>query len=571
MPCTLPSIWHRPEPLYFCPLEHMEEAPPPAQSHKSPEPPEEVALEFRPEVKIAAAVLLLLAWVCVCFVFYRLGRQRGYEMGLSSDLVARQVNEEAVRNISYFLQVASADDKTLLDTVLKHEERLVWVKDPIVRREALGMLLSVLMERGLLLEAEYVVDEMLPPKTMEAPAWIARMQRAARCFAMAGSWEKALAYYRSVEESLLAVGDHELWREAVRERAILLAVGCGGSVEARLAGLQELLSRQQEQAADAQDLHAELLTLLGRVQQEQGESAAAEKSFRAALAHTLPSDALSASTLACYGASYLELNERDDAEKYLRAAVERREPGEAQRLFLVAALRDLATLSLNSNRVSDALSLLNSAGEVAKLCIPAESAFWPSLAEQRGWAFYMARDFDASLAEFRRALPTGQGADDRLRARPLEGIARNCLATGRVDEALPAVEECVKLRERFFPDAREGMGRVLLLLGQAYDQAGQAARAAEAYGRAAATLPEDHGGRAMALTSQAYSLMQDRQWEAAVLAWEALLPLLPADDAAFRERASAQLAECRKKSAKAAEPAPSAPGEHKAKSSRRSR
>ena len=552
----------------------MDEAPKPSTEQKNPTPlPDEVALEFRPEVKIAAAVLLVLAWACVCFVFYRLGRQVGYGEGVASDMVAKQVNEEAVRNIAYFLQVASADDRTLLDTVLRHEESLDWVKDPVVRREALGMLLGTLMERGLLLKVETVLDDVMPPKTTDAPAWIERMQKAARAFALAGKWEKARAYYESVLFSRRLVGDDAAEADTLREHALMLCLGCGASAEERLDALRKIAAMQDKMLPGRVHLTVEFITMIGRALREQGKHLEAEKTFHYALerAAALGDPHPATSTLACLGTAHLELQHREQAEKYLKAALERGETSAPQRLAQIMALQDLTTLALNEGRTREALDLINRAREMANTCLPQECTFWPMLAEQRGWAFFMSREYEASLAEFHGALQAA-GENARLRMNPLEGIARNCLALGRVEEALPAAEECVKLHEQFSPEAPESLGRALYLHGQACDQAGNATLAAECYARAAATLPEEHGGRVMALVSRAQSLMQAQQWEAAVQVWESALPLLAAGDAAYRERAAAQLAECRKKLAPApAPPKPAPAAQRKKKSPRRSR
>lgn len=548
----------------------MENAVPPSSDSQRVEPLPEEALEFKPVVKIAAGVLLLLSWVCVCFVFYRLGRMKGYEEGLSSDLVAKQVNEEAVRNIAYFLQVASADDKTLLETVQKHAELLSWVKDTAVKHEALGMLLSVLMDRGLVLQAEAELDELLPPHRMDSPAWAARLQKAARCMAIAGKWEKAQAYFTSAEESYRALGEHALWHEALREHAALLEAGCGGSAEERLAVLQGLL--EQLNAADAGDVSAELQTLLGRVQLEKGEKETAEKHFRKALElKATAGEECLPSTLACCGAAHLELGNREEAEKYLRAALERRDAGAAQPLFQIMALKDLATLPLKENQAREALELLDAAKALAEPRLPSTALFWSALGEQRGWALYVARDYDASLVEFRRVMKAVEGQDEKLRALPLEGVARCCLAAGRVEDALPAAEECVRLRAQYYPEEKESLGRVYLVLGQACDQAGQSARAAEAYEHAISALPEGHVGRVSAYISRANALTQAQQWEAAVQAWETALPLLPEEDTALYERSTAQLAACRKKLTVAQEPAPARPRTNRNKSSRRPR
>lgn len=531
----------------------------------------EEELEYKPEVKMAAAALLLLAWVGVCFVFYRLGRQSGYEEGLNSDQVAKRVNTEAVNYITYFMQIASADDQVLLDKVLHHSEKLAWVADPEIRRETLGMLLCVLMDRGLILQAEPVLEEILPLQPPSAPEWTARMQKAARCLAMAGKWEKAQAYFKCAESAYRTQGKNDAWQEALQERAALLVAGCGGDTATRRAELEAILAEQQEHAADAAELSAELHVLLGRVLREQGEKEAAEKHFRAALAISIPGEAPSTIATICQGAAHLELNEREAAEQKLKSVLEQRESStsHALPLYLAMGLRDLATLTLNETQARETLTYLDAAKTLATPYMPTDSLFWPALAEQHAWALFVARDYNESLVEFHHVLQSISNRDEKLRVRPLEGIARCCLALGRVEEALPTAEECAMLRERLFPEAKESLGRVYLLLGQACDQASLEARAAEAYGRAAATLPEGHGGKAMAFVSQAYSLSQAQQWEAAAKAWEAALPLLPQDDTAFRERVETQLADCRKKAAAAK--APARPRTGKPKPTRRNR
>lgn len=541
----------------------MDEAPyPPHTPQPEPQEPalpppytqEAEALEYKPEVKIAAGVLLLLAWVGLCFVFYRLGRQSGYEEGLGSDLVAKRVNDEAIRNVAYFLQMASADDQTLLATVLRHKESLAWVKDPEVKREALSLLISELMERGFSTQVQGVLEDALPADGAVPAAWLERMLKAARRLVQSGKWEQAGPWYKRAEQACLSQNDMPRWQNILREQAALLSIGCGGSAEQRTAALQELLNQQQEHAPDATPLHAELLVLQGRTLREQGEKAASETSFHGALDLPLAEEELPMATLACLGAARLELGEREAAEKSLHAALARND--EPSPLFRIMAMRDLATLVLSESQVRETLHLIASAKALAEDCVPQESSFWPALAEQQAWALFVAHEYNEALSIFRSVLQSVKDGDQKLRVRPLEGIARCSLALGHVEEALPAAEECAILRERLFPEAKESLGRALLLLGQACDQAAHETRAAEAYGRAAQTLPEGHEGRVHALVSQAYSLTQAQQWEAAAAAWENVLPLLPEEDAAFRERAAAQLAACRKKAETAANPHP---------------
>lgn len=530
----------------------MDDTPTP-QPAPAPAPAQEpaVQLEYKPEVKIAAAVLLLLAWVGVCYVFYRLGRQSGYEAGLSSELVAKRVNDQAVQNIAYFLQIASADDDTLLHTVLHHKEQLAWVKDPEVKREALGLLINVLMERGLTRQVETTLGEVLPPAPASA-AWTTRMLRAARNLTLSGDRDEARKWYGLAEEHFLAAGLQEQWQMTLREQAALLSMGCTDSAEVRLTGLQELLKRQQEHAPEAKTLHAELQMLLGRVLREQGESEAAEQLFRDVVALDIPFETLPTTTLVAVGAAWGELGTPDKAEQYLKAALER---PDIEPLFRIVCLRDMATLALDAGRARESLERLSTARALITMHLPEKCLFRTTLAEQRGRALYMAREYEQALTEFHSVVQAIAGQDDKLRLQPLEGMARAALALGRADVALPAAEECAMLYEQLFPEALESLGRVYLLLGQACDQAGHAARAAEAYGKAASVLPQDHGDRVVALMSQAHSLSQAQRWEEALQVWEAALPLLPAEDAARRAKVAAQITQCRKKINEAKAPA----------------
>lgn len=526
-----------------------------------PSMPESDDLEFKPAVKIAAAALLLLSWVCVCIVFYRLGYHSGYGEAVESGQVSRKVQDDALHNISYFLQVASADDRTLLDVVQNHEERLAWVKDASVKNEALCLLVHALLSRGVNEQVEAVLDQVMPPAAPESPAWAARMQQAARALAKNGNWEKARSYFMSAEAAYRKWGEPAKWAEAVRERAALLALDCGS--ESPAAELQALLEQQQEFAPDHSALHAELALLLARALREQGDDDALAK-----LAPELPKslqqpDAQEPTLLVCYYAFHCE-DDPAAAAQGLRLAVQRMSeelaPAVSQPLYMALGMRRLAMLALDrEGGARDALAYLELAQKQVAEMLPQSSLFWLSLGEQQGWALFVLQDYIGSLDAFRSALKLTAGRDEKLRCRSLEGIARACLAIGQAEGALLAIEECVALREKFYPDAAEGLGRVYMLLGQANDQAGQGARAAEAYGRAAAVLPESHGGRAQALASQAQALVEGQQWASAVEVLEKLLPLVPESDADFREKVAEQLALCRRKAAPPAQTPPPSP------------
>ena len=522
-------------------------------------------LEFKPAVKLSVGVLLLLIWGFVCFIFYHLGHKNGYIAGVDSGQVTKKAQDDALRIISYFLQLASADDQTLLNAVEQHEEQLAWVKNPAVRDEALCMLINTLLMRpGCAEHIEAVCDKILPADSAPRSAdWASLMQKLARTYVAAGKWDKAQVYYRNAEKAYAGWKDEARWQDAVRERAILLTMGCGGDAQLRAAELQGLLDAQGVFAPGNADVHRELLVMLGQVFREMGDDAASDKLMHEALDVPFDEENLGTTTLVCCGSGYLNLKDRAKANAYFSRALDKQsseaQPAHARPLYLAMALRELAMTAQDEGRARDALELLARAKYQAVSYLPSDNLFWLAVAEQQGWAFYVVQDFAASLEAFRSGLKYTEGRDEKLRIRSLEGITRACLALGQVEDAMPAVEECVALREKHFPEQKESLGRVYMLLGQACDQCGQSVRAAEAYGKAAAILPEGHGARLPALEAQAYSLAGAQQWEAAVAVLDQVLPLLSENDSDFRDKLSDFRDMCRRKIVREAPPAPQRP------------
>lgn len=531
-------------------------------------------LEYKPAVKMAVGVLLLLVWGFVCFVFYHLGYGRGYDAGVGSGQVTKRAHDDALKTISYFLKLVSADDKTLLDTVKQHKESLAWVQDPAVREEALCMMLNTLLSRlGCTEQAAALYDEIVPPAEPKSPDWAAFMQKLARAYVADGKWDKAQAYYKCAEKSYADRKEVALWQDAARERAMLLTMGCGGETQGRIAELTQLLEQQKTAAPSVADVHFELLVMLGQVYREQGDHEASDKLMREALETPLDEERLGTTTLVCCGSAYLNLKDREKANSYFSRALDKQTheeaPAHARPLYLAMALRELAMNALDEGRARDALDLLARAKYQASMLLPADNLFWLAVAEQQGWAFYTVQEFQNSLDVFRSGLKYTEGRDEKLRIRSLEGIARSCLALGRAEDAMPAVEECVTLREKHFPDQKESLGRVYMLLGQACDQSGQSARAAEAYAKAAAAMPEGHAGRLAALEAQAYSLAGAQQWEAAIGVLDTIIPLLPENDSDFREKVTAYRDMCRRKIVRETPQKVTPPNNQRARNTRR--
>lgn len=519
-------------------------------------PPEE-NLEFKPWVKMVAWGAAGLSCLSLAYyAFYNWGYASGARdataqaegcltdilqvVALQDAAAADREEKEAPQTAEGAAVQSSPSNEALLQMAHRRAELFAGVANPALRREALGLLLSALIDRDLLGSAEDLLAEVMPPAKPESPVWARRMLQAARWLARHSRWEQAKAYMQCVEDAQASADGLEA---ALREHVEIIGLA-GLPREALCAELASLV----EKAAGAHPmLGAELQVYLGKLYREQGDDTRADAHFHAALtAMDARRQEGGALPRVCYGVALYETGERKKAEEWLMAGLADNNPADSTDMRAIA-LRHLATLCLEAGRPMEALRYLHRAEGEATGRIPKNSSFWLCLGDQRAWALYSMHEYEESLAGFRQVLAAAGEEHESLRAQPLEGVARCCLSLGQAQEAIRAAADCISLRERLWSGDKVSLGRVYILLGQAYDQGGQVLSAAEAYGRAAAVLPADHGGRLMALSGQAYALTQAQRWQEAAQAWELLLPLLPQEDEARIEHAKERLAACRQK------------------------
>ena len=91
-------------------------------------------MEFKPVVKYAAIGLAVAAWLGVEYATYRVGFSNGYVEGVNSGEVSETVNVIAVDNLRHFMQISTADEASLLETVRNRETTLAWITEPSVRQ-----------------------------------------------------------------------------------------------------------------------------------------------------------------------------------------------------------------------------------------------------------------------------------------------------------------------------------------------------------------------------------------------------------------------------------------------------
>lgn len=503
-------------------------------------------LEFKPVVKYAAIGLALVALFGVEYATYRLGYSNGFTSGVTSEVVSEAVNNAAVKNLTHFMQAATADEATLLRMVQNPQQSLAWIKDDVVRREAEWTLASALMSRSKVSAAGALLKDLFPREAVQA-IWGRRAQLTGRAFAESGDRKTAAAYYRYAAK---VYGTHKMERQqlsAYSELAELIASAADNPAE-QLVQLEKLQKEVAGLGEQGKQLQAHLLAYMGRIHRSHGNSTEALRCFEQALASVALDEVPAlAGAAVCMGSALLEKGDTKKAEQLLRDGVSRlgEHPGDAD--YLASALRDLARIEQENGNADNALALLYRAEGAAMGRIDAASPYWPCLYDQRGWVNFSKDAREAALADFTRAL-ADNGAPEELRAQPLEGAGRCCIALGRAEEAVAHLQEAVLVRTRHFAGDKPALGRVYLSLAQAYDMAGKTREAADTYGLAASNLPAQPGEEsdaANAMLGRAYALSQLEDWNAAIQVWTALRGVLPKDSARIRE-VEEQIAHCRR-------------------------
>ncbi len=519
-------------------------APVSAQSEESFED-DEANLEFRPVVKYAGIAVLLALLVGVEYATYEGGYSRGYRDAAHSGEVEASINEAAVANLRHFMQVASADDDTLLSTIANRGDELAWIREPSVRREAEWLLAQSALDRG----RGGDITDLLAELFRDAPGtevWARRALAAARSLAATADAPSALEVYRTAIARFAALGNADTRLVAMNELASLLATTADENTLSALDALQGEVSGLGEAG---RLLRADILAYMGRLYRERGDQQAAMRCFEEALAGVKADEvpALAGASV-CYGLALLEKGDTERAETLLREGVSRLGDTPADASYLISALRALARLEQERGAADAALAHLYRAEGAATNRVPAQNHFWGCLYDQRGWVNLLKGAHEAALADFRRAINLPAAEDVLLQS--CEGAGRCCIIMGDAEQAVNYLSKAAELRERLMVHEGFALGRVYLLLAQAQDMRGDNAAAADAYGKslkllASATEKDDVENRLSAHMGQAYALGQLGQWAEAAVLWEQALPLV-AGDAPRETEVRHQLALCRR-------------------------
>lgn len=484
-------------------------------------------LEFKPIVKYTAIGLAVVALLGVEYATYRLGVSHGFNDGVTSGVVSEAVNNAAVANLTHFMQAATASEATLLQMAKNPGSQLGWIKNPVVRREAEWTIASALMDRNKVAEAAALLQTLFPSSESNE-LWARRAVLVARAFADAGDNKSAAKYFRYAAQ---VYGHANMASQQLRAYSELteLVATASSSPQQQLVNLEKLQAEFARLGARGKALQSHMLAYMGRIHRSLGNQQAALSCFEKALSGAqLDKVPALAGAAVCMGSALLEKGDVAHAEPLLRDGVNRlgENPGDAP--YLASALRDLARIEQERGNPDSALALLYRAEAVAMERVEAGQAYWSYLYDQRGWVHFSKESWESALADFKRALAVAN-VPEAMKAQPLEGAGRCCAALGQAEEAVAFLQEAVLVRSRHFAADAPALGRVYLTLAQSYDMAGKAREAAATYGLAAQNLPKEHGEQSdivCAILGQAYALSQLQDWGKAIIAWDALRPLL---------------------------------------------
>lgn len=490
----------------------------------------EEVLEFRPWVKWCGLGLAGLASLGFFLGTYYIGRSQGEEAGFNkatcSGMVQKSLNEAASQNVLNFMRLASAGEEELQKAAMDTQAAFGWIQEPEVRQEAEWCLADALLERGKAEAAVFVLNPLFKqvPHSIE---WACRALQAGHVLTNAQLYAEAAVFYKLAAD-YFAENKQESWRQEALGQLIALAACAPQDSVTSLAALESLLEQLVNSDEGTCQLRSMALVHMGELYRASGDDARAEEKFRAALAEVENLRTVRPEGAVSRGTALLALGDAAAAEPMLRMAENNPGNSLADVSTRLLALRQLAVIEQQRGHQVTALALLHRTQGMAEGRVLRGNSFWPCLYDQRGWMHFMAQNYQTALLDFNAALADAQPA--LLKIQPLEGAARCYLELGRSQEALPLLEECLKLRQQCAAGDSASTARVNLLLGQIHDQQGRVAEAEAAYAIAMeklpAEVPEEQGNRLTAMLGRAYALTELQRWADAYAVWQQLLPLV---------------------------------------------
>lgn len=517
----------------------------PEQAPASDIEEEEVELEYRPFVKYAGLGLAVLLVLGSGYATYALGYRQGYESGISSGQVESAVNAAAVQGIAHLMQASSASDAQLQKLAENTNRSFAWINDAAVRKEAEWMLGCVLLQRKQTEKAIPLLNKLFEAVPAE-PLWCRRAGTVAESLFNVGSPGESKKWYRKTADLAKQCALTLEYAQALEGIAsICLSAGAAG--EKVNGELNTLLKEAEALGKAALSVRAVILVHEGERLRHLGRDEEANKCFNSLL-KLLPEEkgSVAPSALICFGVASRETGNPEQAEQLFQQGESRLTLSRQDTLCRLLVLRHQATMAQDRGDFAAAMSLLNKAEGVATGRVAADEPFWNCLFVQKGWLAFLLDDKKTALECFSRALNNTPLPATAVLA--MEGAGRCHLDAQQGEEASRLFADCLQLRLKHFAADTPSLGRLSLLHAHARDMVNMPEQAAELFAKAAEWLqgaaPDNAENRRMALLGHAHALFRAEKWEAALAAWEKVLPLL-ADMPEQHEDATRRMQDCR--------------------------
>lgn len=489
-----------------------------------------------PRTKWLIAICLCVIVMLLEFLTYHMAYRIGHDEGMMSTppVVVQKSDEKAMQNLSRFMADVFASRESLAGILDNREERLAWIRDPELRTETAWGLTRELISRDGVEQALPTARELIDAgyAAGRQGVWAPRANAVARALLAEHRYAAAYDYLKTAAEG---------YEKENMPSELARALQTMSSIDQMLSRNEEanaLLQRAVDAAArlgpDSLPVRSRLLAAQGRLARATGRIPESRAYFKKALAlcprpdKTTGDLALASISM---GEAMLEAGRKDEARELFLKGLAGSENAPYLLNDCLNALRGLARISTEQGNYEEALAYLHQAEGAARGALPTDHAFWAGLYDQRGWVNIMRKAAPEARADFQKAIGNS-AASPVIAAQSREGMGKAWLDAGEGDKARENLQKALRVRESHFSSDSLSLGRVYYSLGLANDMAGDREGALHAYAGAVDSLlkcgegPERKSLLVQSYLCKAYALCDAEQWQAAVDAFEAVLPML---------------------------------------------
>lgn len=483
------------------------------------------------------ALCLCIAVLLLEFLTYHMAYRIGYDEGAlhTPPVVIQKSDEKAFQTLSRFMADVFASRESLAGILDKREERLAWIRDPEVRSETAWGLTRELISRGGVEQALPTARELIEAGYADGKrqVWAPRADAVARALLAEHQYAAAYDYLKT------AVDGYEKESMAAELVKALQTMSSIDQILNRNDQANGLLQRAVEASArlgsDSLAVKSRLLAAQGRLARAAGHIPESRAYFKEALVLFPREQGKTTGDLALasisMGEAMLEAGRKEEARELFLKGLTGSENASYLLNDCLNALRGLARISTEQGNYEEALAYLHQAEGAARGVLPADHAFWAGLYDQRGWVNIMRKAAPEARADFLKAV-SNAAVSPMIAAQSREGLGKAWLDAGEGAKARENLRQSIQVRESNFSSDTLSLGRVYHSLGIASDMEGDREGALQAYSRAVDALlkcgdgPERKNLLVQSYLCKAYALCDGEQWQEAVDAFEAVLPLL---------------------------------------------